>query len=109
MTAKRLFPRLNSYGICFRPLKTVQYSSAYPSCFGERHGIPFFELVCAFHLVDIHADFVLDVRRGGAGVVLQVLEHDTGPVFVLLQKLLGFVHQMPLTGDGLKLIQVQTL
>ena len=68
--------------------------------------LPVFLFVGALCLINVHADFVLDIRRGLAGVRLEVFEDNAGPIRIILQKLQGFGHQMAFTGGCLKLVQV---
>lgn len=63
----------------------------------------------ALHFIDVHADVVSDVRRRVAGVGLQVFKDDSSPEGLTVQELQCSVHQVALVGDGLKLVQVQTL
>lgn len=72
-------------------------------------GLPFLDFVGALHLVDIHADGVLDVSGGVAGVGREVFEHHPRPEPLLLQQLQRLAHQVALGGGRLKLVQVQTL
>lgn len=71
--------------------------------------LPFFHFSCRLYLLDVHAEFVFDIRRGSAGVRLEVFKDNPSPVCIILQELKRFAHQLAFSGDCLKLIQVQTL
>lgn len=72
----------------------------------ERCQVPFFEFVGGLHVLNVHADFVFDVRREAAGVRLEVFKDNGSPEGTILQKLQGSAHQTAFRGGRLKLIQV---
>lgn len=84
-----------------------------PSCVLNRDAelfhIPVLDFTCSLHLIDVHPKFVFNIRRGPAGLRLEVLKDDASPVRFILQELQRFAHQMAFRGDRLKLVQVQTL
>lgn len=91
--------------ICINLGRNNQHSTLHHLVAEVRH-ILLFQFVRALHVFDVHADVVLDVRRRSAGVCVEVLEDDAGPVRVVLQKLQGSAHQTALAGDRLELVQV---
>lgn len=75
----------------------------------RKANLPIFNLVCAFHVVDIHADFVIDVWWKFQGVVLYVQEHNSCPELSVIQETHGLIHQFLLCAHRFKFIQVYTL
>lgn len=71
--------------------------------------VPVLDLVGAFHVVDVHADLVVDVGRELGAVGPDVREDDPGPELPVVQQPHGFVHQPLLVRHRLQLIQVHTL
>lgn len=75
------------------------------------HGpLPIFDLVGPFHVVDVHADLVVDVGRQ----ICAVAEHDVGkhytrPELLVVKETHGLVDQSFLVGHRLQLVQVHTL
>lgn len=70
---------------------------------------PLFHLARALHFIDVHANFVSDIRRRLVGVRRKVFKDNSGPVRIILQKLQCFAQQVAFSGDRHKLIQVRTL
>lgn len=70
---------------------------------------PVFYIVWMLHIIGIHADFVFDMHRWDAGIWLQVFKDHTGPVGVIVYEIQCLNHQEVFGGDGLELVQVQTL
>lgn len=71
--------------------------------------VPVLQFFSTLHLIDVHADRVLDVRRGLAGAEAEVFKDDSGPVCLVPQELQRFADQPVFCGDPHELIQVQTL
>lgn len=71
--------------------------------------LPVLDLVCALHVINVHADLVVDVGRQVRRVGLHVRKHYPSPKLAVIQQTHGLVYQTLLIGHRLQLIQVHTL
>ncbi len=75
----------------------------------ENTNLPIFNLVCALHIVDVHADLVIDVWGKFSAVGLNVQKHNSRPKFSVVQENHGLIHHFLLCAHRFKFIQVYTL
>jgi len=68
-----------------------------------------FDLIGPLHIVDVHADLVVEFGRQLRGVGGDVREHNSRPELPVLQQHHGLVDQSLLAGDRLQFVQVHTL
>lgn len=71
--------------------------------------LPVLDLVGALHIIDVHADLVVDVGRQVGRVGLHVRKHYPSPKLAVIQQMHGLVYQTLLISHRLQLIQVHTL
>lgn len=70
---------------------------------------PIFDLIRPLHIVNVHADLVLDVMGQLDTVGGNPGEHDSSPELPLIQQLHGLVDEPNLCCDWFHLVQVDTL
>lgn len=71
---------------------------------------PVFDLVSPLHVIDVHANFVVDIGRQVCAVVTSnVREHNPSPELLVIQETHGLVDQAFLVSNRLQLVQVHTL
>lgn len=58
-----------------------------------KSSLPVLDLIGTLHIVDVHANLVIDIGRKLGRVVLHVWEHDPGPELAIIQQSHGFIHQ----------------
>lgn len=68
-----------------------------------------FDFIGPLHVVDVHADLVVEFGRQLGGIGVDVWENDPRPKLPVLQQQHGLVDQSLLTGDRLQFVQVHTL
>lgn len=68
-----------------------------------------FDLIGPLHIVDVHADLVVEFSWQLGGVRRDVGEHNPRPELPVLQQHHGLVDQPFLCGDRLQFVQVHTL
>ncbi len=71
--------------------------------------LPILDLVGALHVIDVHADLVVDVGRQVGRVGLHVRKHYPSPKLAVIQQMNWLVYQALLISHRLQLIQVHTL
>lgn len=72
--------------------------------------LPVLDLVGPFNIIDVHADFVVDVGRQVRAVAMgDVGEHNACPELLVFKQTHGFVDQALLVCDWLQFVQVDTL
>lgn len=82
----------------------------YPVIITDNRHLPVFNLICPLHIIDVHADLVVDVgRQVGAVGPVDVRKHNSGPEFLVVQETHGLVDQSLLISYRLQLVQVHTL
>lgn len=68
-----------------------------------------FDLVGPLHVVDVHADLVVEFGGQLGGIGVKVQEHNPCPELPVLQQQHGLVDHSLLAGDRLQFVQVNTL
>lgn len=72
--------------------------------------LPVLDLVGSLHVIDVHTDLVVDVRREvGAVAASDVRKHDPGPKLLVVQQTHGLVDQTLFIGHWLQFVQIHTL
>lgn len=68
-----------------------------------------FDLIGSLHVVDVHADLVVEFSRQLGGIGGDVRKHNPRPELPVLQQHHRLVYQSLLTGDRLQFVQVNAL
>lgn len=71
--------------------------------------LPIFNFVSPLHIINVHADFVVDVWWQIGTVATDVGKHDSSPELLVIQEAHGLVDQSLFISYWLQLIQIDTL